>query len=278
MRDLRTTATPTSRVQPIMRAIITGAARGIGQAIAHRLVQHNGGGATATCLVLADQHADELEALADVLRQQGARVETRTGDLADVDFPQRLADAAEAFGGLDAVASNAGLAIHRPLLRYSTDDWDRCFAVHARAPWLLAKACHAALKVSRGAFVITASISANHPTPPGGAYSPSKAATLMLARQLAVEWGPDGIRVNTVSPGMTLTPMTHAAYTAPGVMAQREARIPLRRIGQPEDVAAAVAFLMGPDAAYISGADLVVDGGLVNTLMAYNPGWAPAPT
>ena len=93
------------------------------------------------------------------------------------------------------------------------------------------------------------------------------------AAQMAVEWGPDGIRVNTVSPGMTLTPMTHSAYTQPGVMAQRESRIPLRRIGQPEDIAKAVSFLMSSEANYITGADIVVDGGLTQTLMAYNPGW-----
>ena len=105
------------------------------------------------------------------------------------------------------------------------------------------------------------------------AYSASKAAAIMLARQLAVEWGPDGIRVNTVSPGMTLTPLTRDMYTRPGVLEQREARVPLGRVGQPQDIANAVAFLMGPDAAYISGTDLVVDGGLVNTLMAYNRSW-----
>lgn len=122
-------------------------------------------------------------------------------------------------------------------------------------------------------MVITASISGEHATPPGGAYSPSKAAALMLAKQLAVEWGPDGIRVNTVSPGMIVTPMTQVVYDDPAARAQREARVPLRRVGEPEDIANAVAMLLGPDAAYITGADLVVDGGLVNTLMAHNPGW-----
>lgn len=73
--------------------------------------------------------------------------------------------------------------------------------------------------------------------------------------------------------GLGHTPMTQSAYTQPGVMAQRESRIPLRRIGQPEDIAKAVAFLMSPEANYITGADIVVDGGLTQTLMAYNPGW-----
>ena len=259
-----------------MRAIITGAARGIGRAITLRLARDAQGSGGAH-LVLADRHAEELATLAAEVSALGGTAIAVAGDLADVAYPQQLADAAAAFGGLDAVASNAGLGLFGPLLQYSLDDWERNFAVHVRAPWLLARACHSALKASAGSFVITASISGVHPTPPGGAYSASKAAALMLARQLAVEWGPDGIRVNTVSPGMTLTSLTEAAYNAPGVLSQREARIPLRRVGQPEDIAGVVAFLLGKDAAYMTGADLVVDGGLVQTLMANNPGWNHKP-
>lgn len=251
-----------------MRAIVTGAARGIGRAICRRLARDAAarGGAR---LVLADRHEAELSALADELRSQGSDCAVVAGDLADPALPAVLAQAAaERFGGLDAVASNAGLIRPAPLLDYSLPDWELTFAVHVRAPWLLAKACHPALKASRGAFVITTSIAGTHPTPPGGAYSPSKAAAIMLARQLAVEWGADGIRVNALSPGMTQTEGTAPAYSRPGALAQREARIPLRRVGQPEDIAAAAAFLMGPDAAYISGVDLLVDGGLGQTVMA----------
>lgn len=250
-----------------MRAIVTGAARGIGRAIARRLVQDAAprGGAH---LVLADQHEAELHTLADELRAHGAKVVVSAGDLSHPDYPAELARTAEGFGGLDAVASNAGLMRPAPLLDYAVADWDLTFAVHVRAPWLLAKACHPALKASQGAFVITTSISGTHPTPPGGAYSPSKAAAIMLARQLAVEWGGDGIRVNALSPGMTVTEGTARAYSQPGALAQRESRIPLRRVGQPEDIAGVAAFLMGPDAAYVTGVDLLVDGGLSQMTMA----------
>lgn len=249
-----------------MRAIVTGAARGIGRAISLRLASDAAahGGAR---LVLADQHEDELLSLADEVRALGGEARVVAGDLAQPEHPAELAAAAQAFGGLDAVASNAGAAIPGALLDYRLEDWDKVFALHARAPWLLARACHPALKASGGSFVITASISGSHATAPLGAYSPSKAAALMLARQLAVEWGPDGIRVNSVSPGMTVTPGTAPAYREPEARAQREARVPLRRIGLPQDVAGAVAFLMGPDAAYITGVDLMVDGGLQHTVM-----------
>lgn len=250
-----------------MRAIVTGAARGIGRAICRRLCTDAAprGGAQ---LVLADQHEAELQTLADELRAQGTRCTVLAGNLADPAYPERLAAAARDMGGLDAVASNAGLMRPALLLDYDVADWDLTFAVHVRAPWLLARACHPLLKASRGAFVITTSISGTHPTPPGGAYSPSKAAAIMLARQLAVEWGADGIRVNALSPGMTVTEGTAPAYSQPGALLQREARIPLRRVGQPEDIAGVAAFLMGPDAAYITGVDLLVDGGLGQMAMA----------
>lgn len=250
-----------------MKAIVTGAARGIGRAIARRLA-HDAASRGGARLLLADQHEDELRALAEELKGQGAQCLTFAGDLSHPEVPGQIAQAAQALGGLDAVASNAGLMRPAPLLDYQVADWDLTFAVHVRAPWLLAKACHPMLKASRGAFVITTSISGSHATPPGGAYSPSKAAAIMLARQLAVEWGGDGIRVNALSPGMTVTEGTARAYSQPGALAQRESRIPLRRVGQPEDIAGVAAFLMGPDAAYVTGVDLLVDGGLAQMAMA----------
>lgn len=261
-----------------MRCIVTGAARGIGRAIALRLAQDAAahGGAR---IALVDQHQGELDALAGELQALGSRALALTGDLCDAALPQRLVDASlKAFGGLDAVASNAGFAIPGELVRYETDAWDRIFAVNVRAPWLLAKAAHAALKASRGAFLLTASISGTHATSPLGAYSPSKAAALMLVKQLANEWGPDGIRVNALSPGLTLTPGTAAAYADPAARSQREQRVPLRRLAEAQDMAGAAAFLLGPDAAYITGAELVIDGGLGNTLMGalQMSGWQAA--
>ena len=148
------------------------------------------------------------------------------------------------------------------------NNWDKVFAVHGRAPWLLAKAAYPALKASRGAIVVTASISGTNAQAPLGPYSASKAAVLMLVKQLANEWGPDGIRVNAFSPGLTVTPGTAAAYSTPDARAQREARIPLRRVAEADDMAGVVAFLLSKDSAYVTGVDLPVDGGLSNTVMA----------
>lgn len=251
-----------------MRILLTGAARGIGRAMVERLardsLQRHGAPAR---MVLADLHGAELEELASQLRSAGAEVHAITADMADADAPQRLVDAAADFSGLDALVSNAGFAIPSPLLQARIEDWDKVFAVHVRAAWLLGRAAHPLLKAAGGSMVVTTSISGSNATAPLAAYSPSKAAALMLVRQMALEWGPDGIRVNALSPGITETPGTAAVYADPQSRAQREARVPLRRIAQSEDMANALSFLVGPDAAYVSGTELMVDGALSNGLM-----------
>lgn len=251
-----------------MRVLLTGAARGIGRAMAERLARDSieRHGAPAR-MVLADLHGEELEQLATQLRTQGAEVLALTADMADPLAPARLVDAASAFGGLETVVSNAGFAIPSPLLTARMDDWDKVFAVHVRAAWLLGQAAHPLLKAARGCIVLTTSISGTHPTAPLAAYSPSKAAALMLVKQMALEWGPDGIRANALSPGITETPGTAPVYADPQSRAQREARVPLRRIAQAEDMANALSFLVGPDAAYVNGTELLVDGGLATGLM-----------
>jgi glucose 1-dehydrogenase len=113
-----------------------------------------------------------------------------------------------------------------------------------------------------------------------GAYSQSKASALILVSQRALEWGPDGIRVNALSPGLTETPGTAGVYAQPQARAQRELCIPLRCIAQAEDMANALSFLVGPDAGYVHGVDLLVDGGFAHTLMGSvnMAGWsAPVP-
>lgn len=252
-----------------MRAIITGAASGIGKATAFRLSRdaHAREGKPAQ-LLLVDMAGNKLGDVARELAGQGAQVECVVADLTDASAPQRVIDAAKrAWNGLDVLVSNAGLLERSTLLEMSVDSYDRCFALNTRAAWLLAKAAHPLLAASRGCIVATASIAAYEPTSPLGAYSASKAALVMLVRQMAHDWGPDGIRCNTVSPGSTHTGMTDARYSDP---VQREAaaqRNPLRMVGTPDDLAAAIAFLASPDAAYITGSDLVVDGGLRTMLM-----------
>lgn len=254
--------------KPGMRIILTGAARGIGRAMALRLARDSlGRYGSGARMVLTDLHQDELEGLAADLRRDGAEIHTVIADVANPATPERLIDAAAQFEGLDAVVCNAGFAIPSPLLDARQEDWDKVFAVHVRAPWLLARAAHPLLRKAGGSIVVTTSISGSQPTAPLAAYSPSKAAALMLVRQMALEWGPDGIRVNALSPGITETPGTAAVYVDPQARAQRSARVPLQRIAVADDMANALSFLVSPDSAYVTGAELLVDGGLSTALM-----------
>ncbi|WP_394680246.1 SDR family NAD(P)-dependent oxidoreductase [uncultured Comamonas sp.] len=254
------------------RTLVTGAARGIGRAIALRLAQDAQDQGRIAQLTLLDQHAAELDALAAELQALGAQVQVLAGDLSGLDFAaQAVAAAAQHWGGLDGLVSNAGAAFPGALSDYPVAEWDRTFALNARAPLLLAQAALAPLRASGGSIVVITSVSASHATPPLGAYSASKAAALMLVRQLATEWGPLGVRTNALSPGLIATPGTALAYADPAAKAHREQRVPLRRIGEPGDIAGAVSFLLSDAAAYINGAELVVDGGLAHTMMASLP-------
>jgi NAD(P)-dependent dehydrogenase (short-subunit alcohol dehydrogenase family) len=247
-----------------MRVIVTGAASGIGRAVAELLAA--GDPLTGPHqLLLSDRDGAGLDAVAGTI---GPAAVACVADLSALDCGDTIIAAALAhMGGIDAVVSNAGIIAGGALVDLAADDFDRVYAVNARASWALAKAAHPHLAASKGAFVATASMSATQPTPGLGFYSSSKAALLMLVRQLALEWGADGIRCNTVSPGPTYTAMTKAGYDDPARRAQREAMIPLGKLGLAEDVAQAILFLIGPHAGHITGIDIVVDGGMSNNLM-----------
>ena len=258
-----------------MRVLVTGAASGIGRATCVRLARdgQKSGGKAQVAAVDIPPAQPGLESLAAELGKLGAELLALHEDMADPAAPARaVAAAVSRFGGLDGVVSNAG--INRPgrLVDYAVEDWDRLFAVNTRATWLLAKAAHPALAASRGAIVAVASMSGSNAHANLGAYGPSKAAVIMLAKVLAQELGRDGIRVNTVSPGLVHTGMTAAVYADQGVAAERASLVPLGRVATPEDLADVIAFLLGPDARYVNGHDLVVDGGVSGSFLGRLPG------
>jgi glucose 1-dehydrogenase len=261
-----------------MRVVVTGAASGIGRATCLRLARDvaDRGGAKIAAVDVAG--AKGLDAVVEQLGKLGADVLPLHGDMGTADAPGRVIDeAARRFGGLDGVVSNAGVNRPGPLLDYAVEDWDRLFAVNTRATWLLARAAHPHLKASRGAIVATASMSGSNVHANLGAYGPSKAAVIMLVQVLAQEFGRDGIRVNAVSPGMVRTGMTERVYADRQLAAERDALVPLGRVATPEDIADVVAFLLGPDARYVNGHDLVVDGGVSGNFLGRLPGLAQIP-
>jgi glucose 1-dehydrogenase len=261
-----------------MRALVTGAASGIGRATCLRLARDGSarGGAKIAAVDIAASPG--LDSVLTDMKKLGADVLPLVGDMGSVDGPANVvATAVERFGGLDAVVSNAGINRPGPLVKYSVDDWDRVFAVNTRATWLLAKAAHGALAASRGAIVAVGSMSGSNPHANLGAYGPSKAAVIMLVQVLAQEFGRDGIRVNSVSPGMVRTGMTEPVYADARVAAERDALVPIGRVATPEDIADVIAFLLGPDARYVNGHDLVVDGAVSGNFLGRLPGIGKIP-
>ena len=254
-----------------MRVLVTGVSEGIGGAICRQVA----GVPDSAIAICVRKKRAEVEALATELQSRGCKILVMEGDLREASVPERFVETAAAeFKGLDAIVSNAGAVDPTSLESMSVQVWDEMFALTCRASWLLAKAGFLHLKASQGAFVGISSQSGVYPHRQTGAYSAAKAALIMLCKQMALEWGEHGIRVNSVSPGMIMTPMTQAVYHDDSVARQREAIVPLRRIGAPEDVARAVLFLIDQKNRYITGENIMIDGGLTLTVLDRIPGVA----
>jgi NAD(P)-dependent dehydrogenase (short-subunit alcohol dehydrogenase family) len=249
-------------------AVITGAGGGIGQALARAFA---GEGVRA---ILLDRTEERTRELAGELGN-GAFV--LSCDLSKGDEIAAAAEAVEAAGGADILVNNAGILRPGPLESVSESDWSAMLSVNLNGYLAAAQAFgRGMIERGSGTLVHVASIAGTHPQPSSGAYSASKAAILMLSRQLAYEWGPKGIRSNTVSPGLVRTPLSEPFYRDAEVKAKREAMVPLGRIAEPKDMADVALFLASPRASYVSGQDIVVDGGLSQTLMGLvpRPGYA----
>lgn len=252
-----------------MRAIITGAASGIGKATALRLAHDAAAkGTSGSGLLLVDRDAEALASAAAECAKSGVSIATACVDLTDPAACSAIVEkAADTLGGLDAVVSNAAILKIVPLLDLSLEDYERMFAINTRATFLIAKAAFPLLKESKGSLVATASLAAHACAPYLGVYAASKAALVMLVRQLAHEWGPHGIRCNTISPGSTRTNIMGKEMAAQ-MNAQTIDKSPLGFTSEPSDQAAAIAFLLSADARYITGSDLVIDGGKQTMLLA----------
>ena len=250
------------------RILVTGAGGGIGSATVRRYAADLG---SRCALLLTDVDGAALDSAAAAAREAGATVETVRGDMAEAELPGRLVDIASArLGGLDIIVSNAGTTRRGLLVDQDEENWDAVMNVNARAFWRIARAGHRLLKESRGSLVAVASIAASAPNPGTGFYSASKATLLSLVSQLGLEWALDGIRVNAVSPGVTLTPLNAHQYEDASLKARREDLVPLRRFATPDEIAAAIVFLAGPGAQFCQGYNLVVDGGLLPSVLAHS--------
>ena len=240
-------------------AVVTGAASGIGLAISRRVVAEGG------VVVGGDIAADGLDALQ---RELGERVAVQRCDVTrEADVESLVARAVDGFGGLHVAFNVAGASRPGLLVELAEEDWD--FTVDLCLKGVFFGVKHAGRRMveqgAGGAIVNIASLNSRVPMFFGGAYAAAKAGVVSLGQTGALELGEHGIRVSTVSPGLTDTPLVQGATAVPEVLAAFVERIPLKRPASPEDIAAAACFLASDDAGYITGANLFVDGGWEQT-------------
>ncbi len=248
-------------------AVVTGAASGIGAAIARSLAD---AGASVALLDLDGQGAQALAAQLQAQGRQALAVECNIASEGSV--AQAAGRVADELGACSVLVNNAGMLRAGNLADVSIEAWNQVLAVNLTGYLLCARAFSQPMRAARrGSIVNVASISALHPQTGSGAYSASKAGVLLMSRQMAVEWGPQGVRSNAICPGMIRTALSATFYEEPGFEARRAQVTASRRIGEPQDIADAALFLASPRSAYVNGAELLVDGGMSSMLMDMVP-------
>ena len=239
--------------------LVTGAANGIGAAIADRFAS------LADRVGILDVDADGVEAVAD--RTGGVALRASVTDPAEVD------EALDRFGPPDVTVCAAGIVAFGPLLDLDADAWQRVVAVNLTGTFTVARAAARRMVADErgGSIVVITSINGRAPGVNAGAYGSTKAALGLLVRQMAQEWAPHGIRVNAVAPGLIDGGMSAPIYADPAIRAAGSGRVPLGRLGTTDEVADAVEWLASDGAAYVTGQELVVDGGVTDSVMSTLP-------
>ncbi|HEX9404335.1 MAG TPA: SDR family oxidoreductase [Steroidobacteraceae bacterium] len=238
-------------------ALVTGASRGIGLAVAERLAQDG-----FTVIVNYSESAAPAEALVRKIEQAGGRALAAKADISDADSVRRMFDAAEAaFGGVDVLVNNAGVMTLAPIADSDDASFDRHIAVNLKGTFNTLR--EAAKRLRSGGRIINFSSSVvGMLMPTYGVYAATKAAVEAMTRVLAKEVRGRNITVNAVAPGPTATDLFLKGK--PQDLVDRMAKMaPLERLGQPSDIADVVAFLAGPDAAWVNGQVLRVNGGII---------------
>lgn len=249
-------------MKPSRVALVTGGAYGIGGGIVQEFAKRG------EAVVIADRDQTRGAALESSLRDSGAEVLFVAVDIRVESQIQELMERAEeVFGRVDSLCNNAGIERYLQADEYSIDDWDAISETNLRGAFLCTKYAYPLLKRSQGSIVNISSVQAFANEPKISAYAASKAGLLGLTRGNAVDFAADGVRVNAVCPGAIqsgmMEPFLQDQPDPEEAIKAIGRTIPLGRVGQPEDIAQAVYFLASPAAAYITGATLVVDGGLL---------------
>lgn len=248
--------------------VISGAGGGIGRASALRFA------ADGAAIAAIDVDQRTCDAVAAEVEAAGGTAVAFGIDVSDEAAVQRMAAAIdERFGRADVLVHAAIQRLPGHLESLPTESFDRLLAVGLRGGFLLGRELGTLmLRQGSGVLVFIGSTAAHAPYPNTGAYAPCKAALVMLAKSFAIEWAGRGVRSLSVSPGMVRTPMTENLYSRPEILAGRSAIAPLGRIANPDEVASLVHYLASADAGYVTGTDVLIDGGFTMSKFMHVPG------
>ncbi|HEY6213560.1 MAG TPA: SDR family oxidoreductase [Vicinamibacterales bacterium] len=244
-------------------AVVVGGASGIGQAMAEGLAAHG----AAVCIVSRSE--DRARAAASAIGERhGGRTSSLSADVSDEASVRRLAGALDLWfdGGVNVVVNAAGINVRNPIERISLAEFESIQRVNITGAFVLARELFPLLRHAQwGRLIHVTSIFSSRSFPFRTSYASSKGALLQLTRTLAAEWAPHKITVNAISPGPILTDMTRPILDNPEAYRQFVSHVPLGRFGEPDEVVPACLFLASPASSFVTGADIVVDGGWTAT-------------